>query len=151
MSIFSAHLLKSRVVLIYFVPNSNCSNIFILSSKLKMKSFLRISQLYRKLFQSCFYFQIKLDIACKSGFVVHSAFYNFSYKINTSNPIHIKQVKVLVIQCGDYLGITKSKAETVSNLSVATERRTSIQQCDDISTIYISFNYCAQSSFLRNG
>ena len=42
MSIFSAHLLKSRVVLIYFVPNSNCSKIFILSSKLKlkMKSFL---------------------------------------------------------------------------------------------------------------
>ena len=42
MSIFSAHLLKSRVVLIYFVTNSNCSKIFILSSKLKlkMKSFL---------------------------------------------------------------------------------------------------------------
>ena len=42
MSIFSAHLLKSRVVLIYFVPNSNCSKIFILSLKLKskMKSFL---------------------------------------------------------------------------------------------------------------
>ena len=40
MSIFSAHLLRSRVVLIYFVRNSNCSKIFILSSKLKMKSFL---------------------------------------------------------------------------------------------------------------
>ena len=31
---------ETRVVLIYFVPNSNCSKIFILSLKLKMQSFL---------------------------------------------------------------------------------------------------------------
>ena len=37
MSICSAHLLRSRVVLIDFARNSNCSKFFTLSSKLKLK------------------------------------------------------------------------------------------------------------------